>query len=140
MGLIHVSPSLYFDKISLPLAVNRYFCLLLVGLSGTVISIQCCSNKGRRTWSLNLVRFERPANSINSINSINDRSFKTSRRIFTWSRLGSQVARMISKKWLLPRNPRLQLSVYPLHIPDKAHGYGGFLNQYAPPPPSDTTC
>ncbi len=68
------------------LSVSRYFCLLLRGLSGMVISINPSSRRGFRTWCLNLVRSERPAIAIRSNNAL---SFWHLCRISTWCRLGS---------------------------------------------------
>ena len=50
-----------------PSGVTRYFCWLLVGLSGRVISSQPWSSKGLMSWSLNLVRLVRPSMAINSV-------------------------------------------------------------------------
>jgi len=52
---------------SLPAAVVLYLCILLVGLAGTVISIQAASNRGLRTWFLNSVRFVLPITSITPV-------------------------------------------------------------------------
>lgn len=66
----------------------RYFCRRLLGLSGMVISSNCIANKPFRTWSLNLVRFVRPAN-------VNMATMGCSvwhrRRISTWSRLSPDL-------------------------------------------------
>lgn len=71
-----------------PFPVSQYFCLLLIGLSGIVISINPASSKGLSTWFLNLVRSERPAISIKSAIARSSRQLWS---IWTWSRLSPDL-------------------------------------------------
>ena len=73
---------------SLPAMVVLYLCILLVGLSGMVISIHPALSSGLRTWFLNLVRFVLPITPISSVMGCADNDL---RRIATWSRLGPDL-------------------------------------------------
>ena len=73
---------------SLPVAVVRYLCILLVGLSGIVISIHPASSNGLRTWFLNLVRSFLPTTAMSFVMG---RAANDLRRISTWCRLGADL-------------------------------------------------
>src|SRR5690606_10985268 len=49
-----------------PASVVWYRCIGLRGFSGMVITTRPASSRGARTWSRNLVRFERPKGPISS--------------------------------------------------------------------------
>lgn len=73
---------------SRPLAVRRYCCLLLRGLSGIVISSHPASIKGLRTWFRNLARLLLPTTCINSPMALVVRQF---RMMSTWFRLSPHL-------------------------------------------------
>ncbi len=71
-----------------PAGVSRYFCLLLRGLAGMVISIKPLTSNGFRTWCLNLVRSHRPATAMSSTNVLSNWHFRI---ISTWCRLSANL-------------------------------------------------
>ena len=71
------------------MSVSRYFCLLLVGLSGMVISSHPPCNRGFRTWFLNLVRSFLLTDAINVPIAFCVRQL---RRIWTWCRLSADLS------------------------------------------------
>jgi len=99
LRLVHVKPhgALYnvaaFDMGVAEAIVNAVVkvdpSMLLVGLSGRVISSKPWSISGWMTWSLNLVRLLRSSSAINSPIPL---SCARLRRISTWSRLGPDWA------------------------------------------------
>ena len=75
-----------FAKRVLPFVVNRYFCLLLLGLPGKVISNQPDSSRGFSTWFLNLVGSLLSVSGISSDIAFSDKQLW---RIPTWCRPGA---------------------------------------------------
>jgi len=79
--------------------LTRYFCLLLCGFSGMVISNDLSAIKGFRYFSLNLVRFFHPIYSMSSVIVFGSLQKFSKRRVFgsksnlvpTWSQLGPNL-------------------------------------------------
>ena len=82
---------IYCSRNRFPALASRYFCLLLRGLSGMVISINPSSKRIFKAWCLNLVRSERPVTAIRSRIAVSSLHF---RRISTWCRLSANLVQI----------------------------------------------
>ncbi len=103
---------------SFPSLVSLYFCLLLVGLSGIVISSHPASIRGLSIWFLNLVRSVLPSRDMISVIGCSERQL---RRTSTWCRLGADFLTVL--RWL-PRKCSNYLGVCrTIHILVKNSGF-----------------
>ena len=87
-GMIHEE---FLSSNARPLSVSRYFCLLLRGLSGIVISIRPASKAGRKISVRKYLRSAIPIRSCSSSLSISPVQIRRSRS--TWGVLGGCLPR-----------------------------------------------